>query len=242
MTHTPNHTHLQLHKAYDTNKDQSYFLYTLTQEKLSRVLFPLGELTKPQVREIAKKAGLLNAEKKDSAGICFIGERKFKNFLQDFILAKPGDIKTVDGEIIGKHDGLMFYTLGQRKGLQIGGLKIPPDAAHPTPCYKGGDAWYVVAKNIAHNELIIAQGHDHPALFSSELICEKTHWIAGAAPDIKTCSAKTRYRQADQACHLTQIENDRWHVQFDTPQRAITPGQSVVFYDGDVCMGGGIIC
>ncbi|MCX7121360.1 MAG: tRNA 2-thiouridine(34) synthase MnmA [Gammaproteobacteria bacterium] len=220
----------QLLKAVDHNKDQSYFLYTLNQEKLSHVLFPLGELTKPEVREIAKKAGLLNANKKDSTGICFIGERKFKNFLQDFILAKPGLMKTPDGKIIGKHDGLMFYTLGQRKGLKIGGQR-------------NGDElpWYVVGKNIPENELIVAQGHDHPLLFSPQLTCEKLTWVSGDAPNLEKCSAKIRYRQNDQPCVIKQIASDCWQVQFNEPQRAITPGQSVVFYDGDICLGGGII-
>src|SRR3990167_6058112 len=161
----------QLLKAKDLNKDQSYFLYTLNQEKLSYVLFPLGELTKLRVRDIARKSGLLNANKKDSTGICFIGERKFKTFLQDFILAKPGVMKTPDGKIIGKHDGLMFYTLGQRKGLQIGGQKNADESP-----------WYVVAKNILQNELIVAQGHNHPLLFSPQLTCEKLQWVSGAAP------------------------------------------------------------
>ena len=227
---TQSQHHRALRKAIDTNKDQSYFLYTLNQEKLSRSLFPLGELTKPTVRAIAKKAGLLNAEKKDSTGICFIGERKFKTFLQDFVLAKPGLIKTPEGKVIGKHDGLMFYTLGQRKGLQIGGLKSTEDLP-----------WYVVAKNIADNELIVGQGQDHPLLFSSQLHCEKLNWISGDAPTIKKCHAKTRYRQTDQACSLTQIADDRWQVDFDHAQRAVTPGQSVVFYDGEICLGGGII-
>ncbi|MCX7125100.1 MAG: tRNA 2-thiouridine(34) synthase MnmA, partial [Gammaproteobacteria bacterium] len=220
----------QLKKALDSNKDQTYFLYTLTQEKLSRALFPLGQLNKPEVRAIAKKAGLLNAEKKDSTGICFIGERKFKSFLQDFILAKPGVIKTVDGKIIGKHDGLMFYTLGQRKGLNIGGLKNTDDLP-----------WFVISKNLDKNELIVGQGHNHPLLFLSELQCEKLNWISGTAPKELVCRAKTRYRQTDQACTVTQIDNDQYHVKFDEPQRAITPGQSVVFYDGDICLGGGII-
>ncbi|MCX7124747.1 MAG: tRNA 2-thiouridine(34) synthase MnmA [Gammaproteobacteria bacterium] len=222
--------HFQLRKALDHNKDQSYFLYTLNQEKLSRVLFPLGELTKPQVREIAKKAGLLNAEKKDSTGICFIGERKFKNFLQDFILAKPGLMKTPEGKTIGKHDGLMFYTLGQRKGLQIGGQKNADEFP-----------WYVVAKNIPENELIVGQGHNHPLLFSPQLTCEKLQWVSDIAPNFKKCTAKIRYRQTDQPCTLIQIDADIWQVDFDEPQRAITPGQSVVFYDGEICLGGGII-
>ncbi|EKD76898.1 MAG: hypothetical protein ACD_42C00540G0002 [uncultured bacterium] len=220
----------QLLKAKDLNKDQSYFLYTLTQEKLSHVLFPLGELTKPDVRIIAKKAGLLNAEKKDSTGICFIGERKFKTFLQDYVLAKPGFIKTPDGKTLGKHDGLMFYTLGQRKGLHIGGIKNADESA-----------WYVVAKNIPTNELIVAQGHDHPLLFSSELFCEKLQWVAGYAPKNLNCTAKIRYRQHDQTCHIQLLENNSAKVIFDQPQRAITPGQSIVFYDREVCLGGGVI-
>ena len=220
----------QLLKAKDLNKDQSYFLYTLNQEKLSRALFPLGELTKPTVRAIAKKAGLLNAEKKDSTGICFIGERKFKTFLQDFILAKPGNIKTIDGKIIGKHDGLMFYTLGQRKGLQIGGVKNTAESA-----------WYVVSKNISANELMVAQGHDHPLLFSNTLVCEKLQWIAGHAPRNLQCSAKIRYRQQDEPCHIELLSDDMARVVFEKPQRAITSGQAVVFYDRDICLGGGVI-
>jgi tRNA-specific 2-thiouridylase len=221
---------LQLLKAVDLNKDQSYFLYTLTQERLSRALFPLGELTKPAVRDIAKKADLLNAEKKDSTGICFIGERKFKQFLQDFILAKPGVMKTPQGKIIGKHDGLMFYTLGQRKGLNIGGIKNTDESA-----------WYVVAKNIAANELIVAQGHNHPLLFSSTLHCEKLHWISGEAPENLACTAKIRYRQQDQSCMIELLENNSAKVTFNEPQRAITPGQSIVFYNQSICLGGGII-
>lgn len=220
----------RLLKATDLNKDQSYFLYTLTQEKLAHTLFPLGALTKPEVRTIAKKAGLLNAHKKDSTGICFIGERKFTEFLKDFILTKPGIMKTLEGNVIGKHDGLMFYTLGQRKGLHIGGVKNSNESA-----------WYVVAKNISANELIVAQGHDHPLLFSSELICEKLQWVSGEAPKALKCNAKTRYRQNDQACTITLLENNSAHVIFDQLQRAITPGQSVVFYEDDICLGGGII-
>jgi len=220
----------QLLKAVDRNKDQSYFLYTLNHEKLSHALFPLGELTKPLVREIARKSGLLNANKKDSTGICFIGERKFKTFLQDFLLAKPGVMKTPEGKIIGKHDGLMFYTFGQRKGLNIGGMKNTPE-----------DAWYVVDKDIPNNVLIVAQGHDHPLLFSSELLCEKLQWVSGEAPNALKCSAKIRYRQNDQLCHVELLDNNAAKVVFDEPQRAITPGQSIVFYDGEICLGGGII-
>ncbi|HLB56544.1 MAG TPA: tRNA 2-thiouridine(34) synthase MnmA [Coxiellaceae bacterium] len=220
----------QLLKAKDLNKDQSYFLYTLNQEKLSRALFPLGELKKPDVRLIAKKAGLLNAEKKDSTGICFIGERKFSEFLKNYVLAKPGLMKTPNGKMIGKHDGLMFYTIGQRKGLKIGGVKNSDEAA-----------WYVIGKNISSNELIIAQGHDHPLLFSKELTCEKLHWILGNIPHNLNCTAKIRYRQTDQSCTIELQENNSAKVIFDQPQRAITPGQSIVFYDGDICLGGGVI-
>lgn len=218
-------------KAKDVNKDQTYFLYTLTQEKLSRALFPLGELTKPEVRQIAKENHLPVAEKKDSTGICFIGERKFKTFLQDYVLAKPGVMKTPEGKIIGKHDGLMFYTLGQRKGLHIGGVKNTAE-----------DAWYVVAKNIPANELIVAQGHNHPLLFSNELRCEKLHWISGEAPHQKqSVNAKIRYRQSDQTCTIYLLENNSAKVIFEESQRAITPGQSIVFYDGNICLGGAVI-
>lgn len=221
----------QLLKATDQNKDQTYFLYTINQQALAHTLFPLGNLQKPQVREIAKKAGLLTAKKKDSTGICFIGERKFKTFLQDFILTKPGQMKTPDGEMLGKHDGLMFYTLGQRKGLNIGGKKNASE-----------EAWYVIAKDIPNNTLIVAQGHNHPLLFTSQLTCNTVHWIGEKAPSSPLkCYAKTRYRQADQACSITQTDDNNWQVIFTEPQRAVTPGQSIVFYDHNVCLGGGII-
>lgn len=221
----------QLLKAADHNKDQTYFLYTINQHALAHTLFPLGELQKSTVREIAKKARLLTAQKKDSTGICFIGERKFKTFLQDFILTKPGHMKTPEGEIVGRHDGLMFYTLGQRKGLNIGGKQNATE-----------DPWYVVAKDIPNNTLIVGQGHNHPWLFASSLQCNTLHWTAGTPPASPfRCQAKTRYRQNDQACTITQISNDTWIVRFNDAQRAVTPGQSVVFYDGDICLGGGII-
>ncbi len=224
-------THYQMHKGIDTNKDQTYFLYTLGQHALAHALFPIGHIEKPQVRAIAAKAGLINAKKKDSTGICFIGERKFKDFLSEFLLAQPGPMQTPAGELIGQHDGLMFYTLGQRKGLNIGGRK---DA--------GDTAWYVVAKDIPNNTLIVAQGHDHPLLYSQGLVCEQLHWVAESAPAATfDCAAKTRYRQADQACTVTQINDTQYQVTFTTPQRAITPGQSVVFYADNVCLGGGII-
>lgn len=222
----------QLLKGIDPNKDQSYFLYTLGQTELSHALFPLGELQKPQVREIAKKAGLSNFNKKDSTGICFIGERKFKQFLNEFLLTKPGMMKTPEGEIIGQHDGLMFYTLGQRKGLEIGGRKHAND-----------DAWYVLAKDIANNILIVGQGHDHPLLFSNELICDDLHWVNGESPQMPlNCSAKIRYRQVDQTCTVIKLDEKQYKVQFSQPQRAITPGQSIVFYQDELCLGGGIIC
>ena len=218
-------------KAVDLSKDQTYFLYTLSQEKLARVEFPLGELKKTEVRKIAKKVGFSNAGKKDSTGICFIGERKFKDFLKNYVLAKPGVIKTIEGEQIGKHTGLMFYTLGQRQGLAIGGLGKKQYHA----------PWYVVDKNITENELIVAQGHDHRALLRNTLECEKTHWI-GAVPAMPLmCSAKIRYRQEDQTCIISEIANKRYQVQFHQPQRAITPGQSIVFYQDERCLGGGII-
>lgn len=222
---------LLLCRANDQQKDQSYFLYTLGQHELAHSLFPLAELEKPEVRKIAQQAGFINHNKKDSTGICFIGERNFKEFLSEFLLAQPGDIKTVEGEIVGRHDGLMFYTLGQRKGLQIGGRKNSSD----TP-------WYVVEKDLTHNELIIGQGHDHPLLYSSRLTCSQLHWVTRQSPPSPLrCTAKTRYHQLDYACTLTQIDQETWQVDFDEPLRAITPGQSVVFYLDEICLGGGII-
>ncbi len=219
----------ELHKACDLQKDQSYFLHGLTQAQLSQVLFPLGEMHKPEVRAIAKEAGFVNADKKDSTGICFIGERGFKTFLKDYLPAQPGDIFTVDGQKIGQHDGLMYYTLGQRQGLGIGG--------------KTGHAelpWYVVRKDMANNHLIVAQGSNHPSLFTSKLWVSHIHWI-GTAPALPVaCMAKTRYRQADQSCVITSSK-ERYLVTFEVPQRAVTPGQSVVFYDGSHCLGGAII-
>ena len=221
----------QLMKAIDSNKDQTYFLYRLNQYQLQHSLFPLGQLTKPEVREIAAKAAFTNHQKKDSTGICFIGERKFKAFLSEYLLAKPGKIKTVDGDIIGKHQGLMYYTNGQRQGIGIGGMQQAADKP-----------WYVADKDIDNNVLIVAQGHDHPALFKESLIGEQVHWIAGVSPELPLdCCAKIRYRQVDQACRVTRLEEDRLQVSFVQPQRAIAPGQSVVFYQGDVCLGGAII-
>lgn len=218
-------------KGLDNNKDQSYFLYTLTQEQLSQSLFPVGELKKEVVRDIAEKAGFINHAKKDSTGICFIGERKFKNFLSEYLPAQPGNIETAEGKVIGQHDGLMFYTLGQRQGLKIGGQKNSAESP-----------WYVVEKDMKRNVLIITQGHDHPLLQAHALIAELVHWInvePSAYP--LTCHAKTRYRQADQACTIEKINDYQYKIQFIEPQRAITPGQSVVFYQNDVCLGGGVI-
>ena len=223
-------TQYHLLKAKDTQKDQSYFLYTLGQYELAHTLFPLDTLTKPEVRCLAEQAGLLNHAKKDSTGICFIGERHFKTFLQEFILTQPGDIKTTDNQGVGRHDGLMFYTLGQRKGLHIGGLSDTSD-----------EAWYVVDKDTANNVLIVGQGHNHPRLMKKQLLCGDLHWVSGEAPKMPlSCTARTRYHQPDQSCTMTK-DNGKIRVTFDELQRAITPGQSVVFYLNDECLGGGII-
>ena len=221
----------RLLKAKDSNKDQTYFLYALNQQQLSKSWFPLGDLTKPEVRQIAEKAGFSNYAKKDSTGICFIGERKFKEFLNRYLPSQPGEIRTSEGDLIGKHDGLMFYTLGQRQGLGIGGSA---DGS--------GDAWYVVSKNLENNSLVVAQGHNHPMLFRNKLVATQLNWIADCPDDIPfQCMAKTRYRQQEQACTITQLDDDHCEVLFDQPQRAITPGQSVVFYHKEECLGGGVI-
>ena len=218
-------------KAQDHNKDQTYFLYTLGQQQLSKTLFPLADIPKPRVRELAQEAGLPNHAKKDSTGICFIGEFKFKEFLNRYLPAQQGEMRTPEGEVVGKHDGLMFYTLGQRQGLGIGGRKS-----------SNGEPWFTVGKDLENNVLVVAQGHNHPMLFSDALQASKLDWVSGQAPQTPyRCFAKTRYRQPDQACVITQISNGRCEVEFDEPQRAVTPGQSVVFYQGDECLGGGII-
>ena len=221
----------ELCKAIDTNKDQSYFLYLLNQKALEKSLFPLGTLTKPQVRSIAEKAGLLNHAKKDSTGICFIGERRFKPFLKEFLLARRGEMRTPEGRLVGYHDGIMFYTLGQRKGLEIGGQK---NAAEKP--------WYVADKITATNTLIVVQGKEHPLLHKKTLIAEDLHWISGKPPAFPYfCSAKTRYRQEDQACIITQKNEREFLVEFTEAQFAPTPGQSIVFYQLTVCVGGGNI-
>lgn len=221
----------RLLKGRDPEKDQSYFLYTLGQAQLRHTLFPVGELHKSEVRALAERYHLITHDKKDSTGICFIGERKFRDFLSRYLPAQAGNIKTPEGTIIGQHSGLMYYTLGQRQGLGIGGVAGYPD-----------EPWFVVGKDLERNVLIAAQGHDHPLLFSRTLAASQLHWVSGEPPVAPYhCRAKVRYRQQDQACTITRLEGDLCSVTFDEPQRAVTAGQSVVFYDGDVCLGGGII-
>ncbi len=218
-------------KAADGNKDQSYFLYRLNQAQIARALFPLGDLPKPRVRELARQAGLPVAEKKDSTGICFIGERPFREFLQRYLPTQPGDMVTPEGKVMGRHQGLMYHTLGQRKGLGIGGVK---DAEE-------GEPWFAAGKNLERNELIVVQGHDHPLLLSSRLRADQLSWI-GAPPEAgRRYGAKTRYRQQDAACVVETIAADALVLRFEQAQWAVTPGQSVVLYDGDVCLGGGVI-
>ncbi len=220
-----------LKKGLDDTKDQSYFLYRLNQHQLSHSEFPLGKLEKKSVRALASEAGLITSQKKDSTGICFIGERKFNQFVKEYLLAQPGDIETDTGKVIGSHQGLMFYTLGQRQGLGIGGHKNYSEAP-----------WYVLHKDLNRNTLIVGQDPEHPLLMQSSLHCEQIHWIAQKPNENFICHAKIRYRQKEQPCTVTQVADDRYQVTFEQPQRAITPGQSVVFYHQDICLGGGIIC
>ncbi len=220
-----------LKKSYDVNKDQSYFLHTLNQEQLAKAFFPLGETEKSTVRLIAKKKKFDVHDKKDSTGICFIGERKFKDFLKNYIPAKPGDIVTLTGEHIGKHEGVTFYTIGQRQGLGIGGQRNLPQ-----------EPWYVVDKDIDKNQLLVAQGHQHTTLFHSTIMARDVHWIAGHQPtNQENLKAKIRYRQPEQNCVIREATEIGYEISFDTPQWGITPGQSVVFYQQDTCLGGGII-
>ncbi|KMT20898.1 tRNA 2-thiouridine(34) synthase MnmA [Clostridium cylindrosporum] len=214
-------------RGKDNNKDQTYFLCELTQEQLSKTMFPIGHLEKKEVREIATKAGLKTASKKDSTGVCFIGERNFREFLSNYLPAKPGNIKSLDGKVLGKHYGLMNYTLGQRKGLGIGGA---------------GEPWFVVDKNLATNTLYVVQGEDNPLLLSFGLVAKDINWINKSQDENEfNSTAKFRYRQPDQGVKVKPITKDTALVIFDEPQRAITPGQAVVFYDGDKCLGGGFI-
>ncbi len=222
----------QLVKGKDSSKDQSYFLYTLKKETLNQVLFPIGHIEKPLVRALAKEYDLSTHSKKDSTGICFIGERNFKKFLSQYLPAQPGKIETLDGKVVGEHSGVVYYTLGQRKGLGLGGE---------------GDAWYVVAKDLKRNVIYVERGEMHPALYTDYLTATELSWVAGSPPEPHPyrCRAKTRYRQTDQPCTISWIESsdgtEKVRVDFDLPQRSVTPRQSVVFYDGDICLGGGMI-
>jgi len=220
----------QLLRGLDNNKDQSYFLHAVGYEQLAKTLFPVGELEKPVVREIAEKYELATAKKKDSTGICFIGERRFADFLKQYLPAQPGKIVTENGETLGEHQGLMYYTIGQRQGLGIGGTK------------HGEAPWFVAAKHLETNELMVVQGTDNTALFTSHLKLNSVYWVDKTTPDFPlqvTC--KHRYRQPDQVCTISLDEDGKYLVDFEQPQRAITPGQSAVFYDNEVCLGGGVI-
>lgn len=224
----------RLIKGNDPNKDQTYFLYTIKEKILKKVLFPVGHLQKKEVRQIARDHSLPTSEKKDSTGICFIGKRDFKEFLSKYLAITPGNFENSKGDVVGRHDGVAYYTLGQRKGMGIGGA---------------GEAWYVVGKDPQRNVVIVDQGARHPALYCDELWANQLSWIApegldalgtlGALPF--TCQSKIRYRQADQDCTITGLDGDTLHVSFKNPQRAVTPGQSIVFYSGTTCLGGGII-
>lgn len=216
-----------LRKGRDRHKDQSYFLHTLAQDALRYATFPIGEMQKQQVREQAKMLSLPTHDKKDSTGICFIGERRFSDFLSRFLPTQDGPIKTLEGETIGRHKGTYYYTIGQRQGLGIGG---------------DGAAWYVAEKDVKRNIVYVVQGHDHPALMKKIVVAEQLHWVIGSRPALPThCKAKTRYRQAEQRCVISMIGTHNTRVEFDYPQWAVTPGQSIVFYHDDVCLGGGII-
>lgn len=228
-------TQFQLLKALDASKDQSYFLHRLNQAQLSRTMFPLGEIHKTEVRRIAHEIGLHNAAKKDSTGICFIGERPFREFLNRYLPTEPGPIMTPEGQKVGRHEGLSFYTLGQRKGLGVGGVKGRQRQDGTA------EAWYVARKDLERNVLYVVQGHDHPWLLSGELRAQDASWVAGHAPAAGAYGAKTRYRQADAACSLEGAAGGTFSLSFTEPQWAVTPGQSAVLYDGEVCLGGGII-
>ncbi len=222
------HTHL--YKGLDPLKDQSYFLSAVQEKQLERTLFPIGALPKPEVRALAAQYSLSTHNKKDSTGICFIGERRFKDFLQTYLPAQPGHIETPEGKVLGDHQGLMYHTLGQRAGLGIGGVSGSNEAA-----------WYVAAKDLQRNVLVVVQGNDHPLLFASSLIATKLDWVNEAPVLPLHCAAKIRYRQTDQDCTVTASADGELQVVFATPQRAVTPGQQVVFYQGERCFGGGVI-
>lgn len=217
-------------RGVDTNKDQSYFLHAVGGEQLARTLFPVGELEKPEVRRIAEKYQLATARKKDSTGICFIGERRFSDFLKRYLPAQPGDIETTEGQNIGRHHGLMYHTIGQRQGLGIGGLQGASD-----------EPWYVLHKDLERNVLVVGQGNNHPWLFSGALECSGIYWVNPIQiTEPLRLTAKVRYRQPDQDCTIEPTDNG-WLIRFDEPQRAVTPGQSVVLYQGEICLGGGVI-
>ncbi len=221
----------QLLKGVDQNKDQSYFLHLLNQHQLSYARFPLGEIEKSAVRAIAETAGFRNARKKDSTGICFIGERNFREFLSHYLPAQPGEIQTPEGDVIGQHQGLMYHTLGQRKGLGIGGLAGYSE-----------EPWYAVAKDLEHNILIAGQEKNHPLLMSQRVESEAIHWINPPPEQAPfQCSAQHRYRQTDQICTIARWSDNGAVIEFEAPQRAVTPGQSIVFYQGEQCLGGAVI-
>ncbi|WP_347709759.1 tRNA 2-thiouridine(34) synthase MnmA [Halomonas llamarensis] len=221
----------RLLKGLDPNKDQSYFLHAVPEAAIARTLFPVGELEKPAVRALAEQHQLITAKKKDSTGICFIGERRFSDFLKRYLPAQPGKVETPEGDMIGEHMGLMYYTLGQRQGLGIGGLANYSEAP-----------WYVAVKDLDRNVLIAVQGKHHPLLYSDSLATEPMEWVAGHPPAREgRFTAKIRYRQSDRACSLISHDDGSVDVHFDEPQRAVTPGQSLVIYDGDICLGGGVI-
>lgn len=221
----------RLLKGVDSNKDQSYFLHAVPEAAIARTLFPVGELEKPAVRALAEQHDLITAKKKDSTGICFIGERRFRDFLQQYLPAQPGNIETPEGDVIGKHMGLMYYTLGQRQGLGIGGLANYSE-----------DPWYVAAKDLERNVLIVVQGKHHHLLFTNALATETMDWVAGEPPAAQgRYTAKTRYRQSDCPCVIHALPDGTVEVVFDDPQWAVTPGQSLVLYDGEICLGGGVI-
>ena len=222
---------VELLRAVDSAKDQSYFLHRLNQAQLARVMFPLGEMKKTEVRRIAEEAGLHNFAKRGSTGICFIGERPFREFLGRYLPRAPGPMRTSEGKIVGEHVGLSFYTIGQRKGMGIGGLKGSE-----------GAPWYVAGKDLDKNELIVVQGHDHPLLLRERLSALDLAWVSGTPPDSKVAyGGKTRYRQADAACRIAALDAEACSVEFDSPQWAVAPGQSMVLYRDEVCLGGGVI-
>ncbi len=233
----PTHGRFELLKGLDPSKDQSYFLHRLNQAQLSKTLFPVGALHKTEVRRIAEEIGLPNAKKKDSTGICFIGERPFREFLNRYIAKEPGPVRDAKGRKLAEHQGLSFYTLGQRQGLGIGGIKAKG-------AQKGGGntaPWFVARKDMQTNTLWVVQGHDHPWLQSNHLTAQDASWTAGVPPSATELAAKTRYRQSDSVCQFVASDAQNFELRFPEAQWAVTPGQSAVLYDGEVCLGGGVI-